>query len=267
MGRARVWHRSSPAPAPMGAGGAPSSSLRLDVTAGSNFGPDAPPKGKKGKFSRAEPRGPKGPIRVKPNGRIYSTDEDGEDSTDSTVEDDSPPASSRSRRPRTTPRSSDRLAPVPARFPERVPHGTSHCGAPSPTPYPIEVPVKQHYVRLAVPPGAPARLPEAGRPSVPAGVGVEGGNNDASEARCASATAPGAPERRRRQTRYPPSCRGHREGQWRRIQRTEFETTIRNARGRRGRPCRPNSAIEVYRGVLDDLIAMRLLKQEVKRSS
>lgn len=44
-----------------------------------NFGPDAPPKGKKGKFKGAESRGPKGPIRVKPNGRIYSTDAYGED--------------------------------------------------------------------------------------------------------------------------------------------------------------------------------------------
>jgi cold-inducible RNA-binding protein len=40
-----------------------------------NFGPDAPPRGKKSKFKSSEPRGPKGPIRVKPNGRIYSTDD------------------------------------------------------------------------------------------------------------------------------------------------------------------------------------------------
>lgn len=48
-----------------------------------NFGPDAPPRGKKGKFSRPAERGPKGPIRVKPDGRIYSTDEYGEDAADS----------------------------------------------------------------------------------------------------------------------------------------------------------------------------------------
>ncbi len=47
-----------------------------------NFGPDAPPKGKKSKFKSSEPRGPKGPIRVKPNGRIYSTDEYGEDDSE-----------------------------------------------------------------------------------------------------------------------------------------------------------------------------------------
>jgi RNA recognition motif-containing protein len=44
-----------------------------------NFGPDAPPRGKKSKFKGSEPRGPKGPIRVKPNGRIYSTDDVEED--------------------------------------------------------------------------------------------------------------------------------------------------------------------------------------------
>jgi RNA recognition motif-containing protein len=53
-----------------------------------NFGPDAPPKGKKGKFKSSEPRGPKGPIRVKPNGRIYSTDEYGEDDSTEVFEGD-----------------------------------------------------------------------------------------------------------------------------------------------------------------------------------
>jgi peptidyl-prolyl cis-trans isomerase C len=49
------------------------------------------------------------------------------------------------------------------------------------------------------------------------------------------------------------------------IQRTEFETTIRNVEGRAGRPVPPEQRDQVYRGVLDDLIAMRLLKQEVAR--
>jgi RNA recognition motif-containing protein len=53
-----------------------------------NFGPDAPPKGKKSKFKGSEPRGPKGPIRVKPNGRIYSTDEYGEDESAEVFEGD-----------------------------------------------------------------------------------------------------------------------------------------------------------------------------------
>jgi RNA recognition motif-containing protein len=47
-----------------------------------NFGPDAPPRGKKGKFKPSEPRGPKGPIRIKPNGRIYSTDDVEDDGAD-----------------------------------------------------------------------------------------------------------------------------------------------------------------------------------------
>jgi hypothetical protein len=73
---------------PMGAGGAPSFDPSVRRAPGSNFGPDAPPKGKKGKFNRPEPRGPKGPIRVKPNGRIYSTDEYGEEANEAIVEDD-----------------------------------------------------------------------------------------------------------------------------------------------------------------------------------
>jgi RNA recognition motif-containing protein len=53
-----------------------------------SFGPDAPPKGKKGKFKGSEPRGPKGPIRIKPNGRIYSTDAYGEEDESATFEGD-----------------------------------------------------------------------------------------------------------------------------------------------------------------------------------
>ena len=80
-----------PSRPPMGAGGAPSfdsGAPRRSREPGSNFGPDAPPKGKKAKFSRPEARGPKGPIRVKPNGRIYSTDEYGEDKDDKLFEGD-----------------------------------------------------------------------------------------------------------------------------------------------------------------------------------
>ena len=49
------------------------------------------------------------------------------------------------------------------------------------------------------------------------------------------------------------------------IQRTEFETTIHNVERRAGRPVPPEQRDQVYRGVLDDLIALRLLKQEVAR--
>ena len=47
-----------------------------------NFGPDAPPKGKKKpQYGRgAEQRGPKGPIRTKTDGRIYNAfDDEGEE--------------------------------------------------------------------------------------------------------------------------------------------------------------------------------------------
>lgn len=51
----------------------------------STFGPDAPPRGKKSRFKGSEARGPRGPIPIKPNGRIYSTedvDDDGAEAFD-----------------------------------------------------------------------------------------------------------------------------------------------------------------------------------------
>ncbi len=49
------------------------------------------------------------------------------------------------------------------------------------------------------------------------------------------------------------------------IGRSEFETTIHNVESRAGRPVPPEQRDQVYRGVLEDLIALRLLKQEVAR--
>jgi len=47
-----------------------------------DFGPDAPPKGKKkSPYKGSEQRGPKGPIRTKTDNRIYSAFDDGEDNT------------------------------------------------------------------------------------------------------------------------------------------------------------------------------------------
>jgi RNA recognition motif-containing protein len=47
-----------------------------------DFGPDAPPKGKKKNlYKGAEQRGPKGPIRTKTDNRIYSAFDDGGDDT------------------------------------------------------------------------------------------------------------------------------------------------------------------------------------------
>jgi RNA recognition motif-containing protein len=63
-------------------GGGPAADSATSPSRSRNFGPDAPPRGKKGKFTRQAERGPKGPIRVKPDGRIYSTDEYDEDAGD-----------------------------------------------------------------------------------------------------------------------------------------------------------------------------------------
>ena len=64
------------APAPLDPGA--STPRRRD----SGFGPDAPPRGKKRGFKGSEPRGPRGPIPIKPNGRIYSTDDYEDDAAD-----------------------------------------------------------------------------------------------------------------------------------------------------------------------------------------
>jgi RNA recognition motif-containing protein len=52
-----------------------------------NFGPDAPPKGKrKPTFNRKDQQGPKGPIRTKTNNRIYSAFGDDEEESAATGE-------------------------------------------------------------------------------------------------------------------------------------------------------------------------------------
>jgi peptidyl-prolyl cis-trans isomerase C len=49
------------------------------------------------------------------------------------------------------------------------------------------------------------------------------------------------------------------------IGRAEFEQTVKNVELRAGRPVPAEQRDQVFRGVLDDMIAMRLLKQEVLR--
>jgi peptidyl-prolyl cis-trans isomerase C len=49
------------------------------------------------------------------------------------------------------------------------------------------------------------------------------------------------------------------------IGRAEFEQTVHNVELRAGRPVPAEQRDQVFRGVLDDMIAMRLLKQEVQR--
>jgi RNA recognition motif-containing protein len=57
------------APRPEGGGGAPSTRSR-------NFGPDAPPKNKRKPTRKESDRGPRGPIKERPVGRLYDADED-----------------------------------------------------------------------------------------------------------------------------------------------------------------------------------------------
>jgi cold-inducible RNA-binding protein len=57
------------APRPADGGGAPGSRSR-------NFGPDAPPKNKRKPNRKDSDRGPRGPIKERPVGRLYDADED-----------------------------------------------------------------------------------------------------------------------------------------------------------------------------------------------
>lgn len=58
----------TPRPADTGGGGAPGRSR--------NFGPDAPPKNKRKPPRKDSDRGPRGPIKERPVGRLYDADED-----------------------------------------------------------------------------------------------------------------------------------------------------------------------------------------------
>ena len=67
-------------PRPADAGGAP-------VSRSKNFGPDAPPKNKRKPSRKESERGPKGPIKERPVGRLYDADEDWRsDETDADVD-------------------------------------------------------------------------------------------------------------------------------------------------------------------------------------
>ncbi|NUR53860.1 MAG: hypothetical protein HOQ29_05410, partial [Acidobacteria bacterium] len=56
---------------PVDTGGAPAAPGR-----NRNFGPDAPPKHKRKPHQSAKDRGPRGPIKERPVGRLYDADED-----------------------------------------------------------------------------------------------------------------------------------------------------------------------------------------------
>jgi parvulin-like peptidyl-prolyl isomerase len=125
--------------------------------------------------------------------------------------------------------------------------------------------VKQQYVCLAVllavsvgcqkPPASHSSQPGASTP-VPT-TAAPGG------APAAAAKAPAAPPAAKPVPAELPAviCRVNGDE----IKRPEFESTIQNVERRAGRPVPPEQRDQVYRGVLDDLISMRLLKQEVAR--
>jgi RNA recognition motif-containing protein len=68
------------APRPTEGGGTPARSR--------NFGPDAPPKNKRKPTRKESDRGPRGPIKERPVGRLYDADEDWRAQDDDTVEGD-----------------------------------------------------------------------------------------------------------------------------------------------------------------------------------
>jgi RNA recognition motif-containing protein len=59
----------TPRPSEGGGGGGPATRSR-------NFGPDAPPKNKRKPTRKESERGPRGPIKERPVGRLYDADED-----------------------------------------------------------------------------------------------------------------------------------------------------------------------------------------------
>jgi peptidyl-prolyl cis-trans isomerase C len=131
----------------------------------------------------------------------------------------------------------------------------------------FEVPVKQSFVCLAVvlaasvacqkpaasqPP--PASQPSAAKPGTAA---------TAPPAATPAAKVPAAaPPPKAVPSELPPVIAKVNGDE---IKRAEFETTIRSVEQRAGRSVPADQRNQVYRGVLEELIAMRLLKQEVAR--
>jgi peptidyl-prolyl cis-trans isomerase C len=127
--------------------------------------------------------------------------------------------------------------------------------------------VKQHYVCVAVllaaftacqkPPAPSASTAAATRATPPAA---------AAPAPAASAPAPAASTPAPAPKPVPtelPAIIARVNGE--EIGRAEFEQTVHNVQLRAGRPVPAEQRDQVFRGVLDDMIAMRLLKQEVLR--
>jgi peptidyl-prolyl cis-trans isomerase C len=127
--------------------------------------------------------------------------------------------------------------------------------------------VKQHYVCVAVllaaftacqkPPAPSASTAATTRATPPAAAAPA----PAASAPAAAASTP-APAPKPVPTELP-AIIARVNGE--EIGRAEFEQTVHNVQLRAGRPVPAEQRDQVFRGVLDDMIAMRLLKQEVLR--
>jgi len=73
-------------PRPGGFSGARPPDQTVPTSRSRNFGPDAPPKNKRKPPRKDSDRGPKGPIKERPVGRLYDADEDWRSTDDEVVE-------------------------------------------------------------------------------------------------------------------------------------------------------------------------------------
>jgi peptidyl-prolyl cis-trans isomerase C len=127
--------------------------------------------------------------------------------------------------------------------------------------------VKQHYVCVAALLAAitACQKPPAPSASTAAATGATS-SAPAAPASAAPVPAPAAPTPAPAPRPVPaelPAVIARVNGE--EIGRAEFEQTVKNVELRAGRPVPAGQRDQVFRGVLDDMIAMRLLKQEVLR--
>jgi peptidyl-prolyl cis-trans isomerase C len=126
--------------------------------------------------------------------------------------------------------------------------------------------VKQQYVCLAVLLAASVACQKPAASQSSQAPAAKPGATPAAPGGAAAAASPGTPATPPAPKPVPaelPSVVADVDGDD--IPRAEFETTIQNVESRAGRPVPPEQRDQVYRGVLEDLIALRLLKQEVAR--
>ena len=123
--------------------------------------------------------------------------------------------------------------------------------------------MKQQYVCLAVLLAASVACQKPAASQSSQAPAAKPGATPAAPGGAAAATTPATPAAPKPVPAELPSVVAKVNGDA--IPRAEFETTIQNVESRAGRPVPPEQRDQVYRGVLEDLIALRLLKQEVAR--